>query len=525
MGPRKGPFRLAGLAALVVMVVGLGMGLLFAATESSVAVGASAKLPDKHKKVDPIEANGAIFEGWPKPDVAVVFTGELDGYLEPCGCAGLENQLGGLKRRATFLKQLRGKGWPVVALDAGGQEKDSGIQAGHKLEFAYGALMKLGYDAVGFGENDLKLDPLQVAINLDGATNPLVSANVGLGDFESGLSKRYKVIERGGVRIGITTVLGQKEVAQMQHAADLKLLGPHEAILEVLPKLSEAKCDHMILLVNAMPEEAKELANRHQEFDWVLATRGTEVPPKEPATMEGRDAHLIEVGHKGMYAVVVGFYKNGAPSFRYQRVPLDHRFADDAEIYKMQVEYQNNLKSMGWDGLGLKPTAHPSGRKFAGSKVCGDCHTKAAAAFEKTPHAHATETLLKYANPPRLHDPECVSCHATGWEPQKNFPFESGFVSMEKTPELAGNGCENCHGPAAKHAAAENGELELSEPEVEQLRAALRLNILPNEGNKDGQVFDQGKVVNMCQQCHDIDNSPEFDFQKYWPKVKHEGKD
>ena len=47
----------------------------------------------------------------------------------------------------------------------------------------------------------------------------------------------------------------------------------------------------------------------------------------------------------------------------------------------------------------------------------------------------------------------------------------------------------------------------------------------PNEGNKDNQEFDKGKVVQMCMQCHDQDNSPDFDFQKYWPKVKHVGKD
>ena len=57
------------------------------------------------------------------------------------------------------------------------------------------------------------------------------------------------------------------------------------------------------------------------------------------------------------------------------------------------------------------------------------------------------------------------------------------------------------------------------------MRAALRLDIVPNEGNKDGQVFDKGKVVQMCMECHDIDNSPDFDFQVYWPKVEHTGKD
>ena len=117
---------------------------------------------------------------WPKPDVALVFSGEQNGYLEPCGCAGLENQKGGLKRRFTFLKQLREKGWNVVAMDLGGQETRTGVQAVRKVDFTYAALMKMGYAVVGFGPGELKLgvDLTQIVINLDEATNPLISANV-----------------------------------------------------------------------------------------------------------------------------------------------------------------------------------------------------------------------------------------------------------------------------------------------------------------------------------------------------------
>ena len=43
--------------------------------------------------------NGAIFTDWPTPKALVVITGELDGYIEPCGCTGKENQKGCLSRR------------------------------------------------------------------------------------------------------------------------------------------------------------------------------------------------------------------------------------------------------------------------------------------------------------------------------------------------------------------------------------------------------------------------------------------
>jgi hypothetical protein len=50
----------------------------------------------------------------------------------------------------------------------------------------------------------------------------------------------------------------------------------------------------------------------------------------------------------------------------------------------------------------------------------------------------------------------------------------------------------------------------------------MRLALVENEGNKPGQKF--GKVVENCMQCHDLDNSPDFDFQVYWPEVEHHGK-
>ncbi len=473
-------------------------------------------------KVDPVAVNGPIFVDWPKPDVALVFTGEQNGYLEPCGCAGLENQKGGFRRRFTFVQQLRERGWPVVAMDSGSQEERTGIQPAIKFDFALRALAKMDYAAIGLGPEDLRMDLLSIVINIDQIGERLISANVGIVDFDSGFSKRFKVVEAGGMKIGVTSVIGKKELAGLQNATDLKFVDPEQALADVVPQMKAAGCDQFVLLAQAEPEEAKELARRFREFHWILAAHGAEEPPKEAARIDGTDAYLVEVGHKGMFAAVVGLYKNGMPPFRYQRVPLDHRFADAPEIDAMHVEYQKRLQMLGWEGLGLKPTPHPSGRKFAGSRVCADCHISASDVYEKTLHIHATETLAKL-KPPRQFDPECISCHATGWEPQKYFPFDTGYVSLEKTPNLAGNGCENCHGPAARHVAAEQGEIDVTDAEREQIRAGLRLSIVPNEGNKEGQVY--GKVVQMCMQCHDLDNSPEFDFQKFWPDVKHVGKD
>ena len=191
-----------------------------------------------------------------------------------------------------------------------------------------------------------------------------------------------------------------------------------------------------------------------------------------------------------MYVIVLGIYDDPEQPLRFQRVPLDHRFEDSTEMQAMLVSYQEELEGVGLEGLGITSVNNPAG-VFVGSAVCADCHSEATKVFDATPHAHATDTLL-HLDPPRQFDPECLSCHVTGWNPQKYFPYTSGYLGTQATPHLTGNGCENCHGPGGAHAAAEGGEEEVSEEILEQLRAAMRRKIVEGEGNMHGQPMPEG---------------------------------
>ena len=475
--------------------------------------------------VDPVERNGPIFEDWPQPQVALMISGEMDGFLEPCGCAGLDNQLGGLKRRHSLIKQLESQGWPLVKLDMGGMVRRVGPQSEVKYRYALKSLIQLGYQGIGIGARELLLSSnslLFVLVNLAPEENPLVSANLSLFGEGSGFTKPYSVVEAGGKRIGVTAVLGQEHQALTEKNSDLQWKDPAQALAEVAPKLETENCDLLVLMVHGDPEEATILARQFPVFDLVATTGGAEEPPNRTTAVEGTPVQLIEAGHKGMYVIVLGIYDDPEKPLRYQRVPLDHRFPDSPDMNQMLAEYQEELKNTGFESLGITGVRNPEGQ-FVGSSVCADCHSEATEVFESTPHSHATETLVKL-DPQRHFDPECLSCHATGWNPQKYFPYASGYMDLEKTSHLTANGCENCHGPGAAHVAVESGEREVSEEEQERLRAAMRLKIVDNEGNQDGQVFEEAVVVKICIQCHDADNSPDFDFQEYWPKVAHEGK-
>ncbi len=523
------PARRRGPVAAVVAVAAafLWLGLSPIRLPAGEAAGGK-KFPTRQAEIaDAVLRNGEIFSDWPRPQLALVFSGEMDGYVEPCGCAGLDNQKGGLKRRHTLLRQLQERGWPLVPLDLGGLVRRVGPQAEMKYRFALKSLLEMGYPAVGFGARELQLSTdavIYALANLELGKNPLVSANVAVFDFDSGFSRKYRVIEQAGQRIGVTSVLGQRHAGALRNASDVLWVDPEQALREVVPQLAGENCDLSILLVHGEPEEARQLARKFPQFQLVATAGGAEEPPHRMERIEGTDnTPLIEVGHKGMYVMVLGIYPDAAEPYRMQRVPLDHRFEDSEAMQRMLVAYQDELQDTGLEGLGITGVAHPTD-EFVGSAVCADCHTEAAEVFENTSHAHAMGSLVEL-DPPRHYDPECLSCHVVGWEPQKYFPYNSGYLSLEKTPHLMNNGCENCHGPGKTHVAAESGEVDADEAELERLRARMRLQIVENEGNQEGQVFEEGVVVKMCMQCHDLDNSPAFDFQEYWPHVEHYGKD
>lgn len=453
---------------------------------------------------DPVKQNGPIFQNWPDPKLALVLTGEQLGYIEPCGCAGLEKQKGGLRRRHTFLKQLSDRGWPVVALDNGGLIRRFGRQAEIKFEKTAEALRTMDYQAVGFGTDDLKLPAGSVTSTV--ANSIFLSSNAALFGFDSEFTPRVRIIESGDMKIGVGQVLGDSLRKQVTND-EVQFLPAAKALAEVLPELKKARCDHYVLLAHATPEEARTLAIRFPLFDVVLMAHGADEPPHEAEIIKQTGQLLIEVGHKGMYAITLGFYSDQATPVRYQRVPLDHRFADSPAMDELMVAYQDQLKELGWEGLGLRRVAHPRG-KFAGSSQCADCHATAFEIWKDTPHAHATETLTQ-AKPSRHFDPECVSCHTTGWKAKEFLPYVSGYDSLKTTADLAGNGCENCHGPGAAHVAAESGNDETLRDE---LRRAMHLSI-------DGP--DREVAVTACMECHDIDNSPEFKFETYWPLIAH----
>jgi hypothetical protein len=145
-----------------------------------------------------------------------------------------------------------------------------------------------------------------------------------------------------------------------------------------------------------------------------------------------------------------------------------------------------------------KEYTHNPGATYVGAKSCESCHPATYNFWRTTKHALALTALLNDHKPNTVYDAECVTCHTTG------FVYKSGWESPSKTPKLAGNQCENCHGPCSKH-----------EEEPDNLEYRKLISLTAEQADKNG----------LCLSCHDEENSRNFEFTKYWPQINHKGLD
>jgi hypothetical protein len=482
----------------------------------------SEKFPGKPDLIDPAAEIGLVgaqegpedYRQWAKPDVVLFVTGNQHGYIEPCGCTGLDKQKGGMARRFTFLKQLRDMGWDLIPIDAGNQIRGIRKQAAIKFQWSSNALEQMQYLAVGFGPGDMRLSAGEL-ISVAYADSPkdamYVSANIVLLDPE--LLPSHKLVRQGEWTIGLSAILDPE--ALEAPVEDEVVISPiKESAMNVLGEMNAAGANFRVLTFFGEEETAKQLMVDVPGYDLVIVSGGYGEPTYRPQTIEGSEAKIIVTGNKGMFAGLVALYQN--QPMKYARVPLTHEFKDAPEMRKLMAEYQQQLEQLGLSGLGLSPSPHPSGEKFVGTKTCAKCHADAFDVWEGSAHAEATAHIVQppegRGDVPRHFDPECISCHVTGWNPQGYYPYESGYLSLEQSAHLTGNGCENCHGPGAGHSAAEEQGSGASEERKKSLRLAMQL---PLDNAKE-----------HCMKCHDLDNSPDFHeddaFEDiYWPEVEH----
>ena len=235
---------------------------------------------------------------------------------------------------------------------------------------------------------------------------------------------------------------------------------PGPAITRVLDEFETAGVTFRVLLSHGSIEESEALAQQFPQFDVVVTAEGPEDPDPHAESDKVGDTRILKVGRKGKNVGILGIYPDSEESpVRFQLIPLERSDFDDTDaMIQLMANYQERLKAEEIV-LANSEIAHPSGASFVGSETCGECHTTAFDIWKDSGHAHAFESLNpdnkrtgfeRLNGVARMFDPECLSCHVTGWESHEYLRFRSGFLNTELASSdtdkqlqsmLAGSGC------------------------------------------------------------------------------------
>ncbi len=497
-------------------------------------------------KDDSVIQVSPLLEGWNEPRAVLVFSGDEHGYLEPCGCT--ERQTGGFALRADLIRQMKeDRGWSLSAFDVGGilnEKRITSPQSKIKFNQMLQGFNQMGYQGMALGLEELLLgaDDLFSQHSNSSATEgydvPFLAANVTIfGTKTLGTPINSRLVEVGDSKIGVIGIVGnttREKIAQTGLIADeseLKIDLPKDVLRAIVDELQKQSPDLLILLSHSEIDESEALAKQFPEFHVVVTAGSAEDPRKKPNYVG--ETMIVHVGKKGKNVAAVGLFAAG--ELKHELISLDKGlFKPHEDMIALMQSYQSDLQDhyseLVSDDLAI---AHSSGHTFAGSESCKDCHKFAYGVWSKTKHAGAFKSLSEGHTEPghkenessekkyseeawisRVWDPECLCCHTTGWEPQTALRYQSGFKEMESTPHLAGQQCENCHGPAAEHVNLEKA--------WKQNGGQLTSELI--EKRKSLQLLKAEAEQKVCARCHDHDNSPKFEFEKYWKDVNHSGR-
>gem|GEM_PF-607436 len=418
-----------------------------------------------------------------RAQLTVLFSGELNGKLEPATCPTCG---GGLARRHTLVRAIRLEQNPVLLLECGDLVQSATAESELKFQTALLAMNEMGYDALNIGEFDVALGPRFLTNMSQRARFPFISANVADSNGQR-FFPAYALMERviGGkkLRVAVIGVLSDNaadHLAKQQHL-DVTVLSSDQAIASTLDRL-KGKADLRILLAHAGAEEAISLARKHPELDLVIYSHEAKLPAENEGSTDAQI--VLNAGGEGEHIgrVDVSFDESFGKSSHKSSSPMLSDLIPDSPNVRAILDSSTKMAIARGFAVSESTKQPVRGGYYVGSDWCAGCHPEQFSVWAESRHAKAFAPLR---NKKKESDPACLRCHATGHR------FFTGFESAEKTPGLANVGCEACHGVGGNHTS--------------------------NPTTRYGKTSRAN-----CKSCHDKLNSPRFSYSAYYKKIAHE---
>ena len=405
----------------------------------------------------------------------VVASGDTAGWIVPCGCTS--NQSGGLPRRATYIEGLRQQS-EVVPIDVGGAAHGTSSYDLAKFEAILRGEAMMNIAAHNIGAAEARLGPVELSRLAAKLGVPMLSANA---SDRSGqlVAEPVRLVSAAGRRLALVGVLSERYAT-----AELRVSPPRQAAIEALRSVA-GKFDAAIVLAYLPEDELRPFADALPEADVVVGG-----PTDQPISPKQTGPTLLaSATSKGKFlARLDAPALRSADRWKGAIVELNEQFSDDARqmtgVDAFHAELARRDFTAAETGFAEPlPADLPKGFAVAGDKACRKCHEDACRQLRKSKHATAWKTLeAKGAH----FDPDCQRCHTTG------YGLPGGFASVRQSAATVNVGCESCHGPSQAHVA---------------------------DSKVHTSYFAQAK--DHCTGCHDRENSPKFDYDKYWEKIRH----
>ena len=424
--------------------------------------------------------------------VTILYTGGVQGALEPCGCS--PGQLGGVARAATLVKQIREESPSAVLVDAGDlllqdpaappSIRPQLILKAKSMQKAYGAMhaavlnlggkdAAAGADVAVSGARAIGAAPVSANLR-DARRKPLAPGSA--------------VIEAGGVRVAF---VGVAREARRE---------PRPPVDAVRASVADAgnRADVVVLLSTLGIEAARDLVSKIPGIDLVIDAGESQTPRNIVIPQKAGNAHLVSVKPLGEFVGriditvnisreqplrdvttsdrIEGMPGGGAPSgalfgggvdlrglspkrskasaklpplapgtFRHRVYALGDTIKKDAAMQHLLVDYKREVADLTRHAPVTRARIPTTGPRYVGEEACKACHKAISDFVATTLHARAYPTLERVHSE---YDLECVGCHVTGWQKP------GGFDQPRAVGNLKGVQCEVCHGPGSEHVAA-----------------------------------------------------------------------
>ena len=372
-----------------------------------------------------------------KDSLSIIFTGNINAEIEPCGCR--QFPLGGIDNVYGALEEEK-KNSSVLFIDTGDSffqgtfipknEKQSTLAKAHTINEALN-LTNLNFKILG--DQDFSAGVEELKNILKKSKFQIIGSNLkdGIGiphlkNFHFNFHDHHFFI------ISVTN----PETLQAEYQ-DL-FTDPIETIsnqINILKKdfqfNPENAKHHLYVLSHSGTKFENRMAEKFPEIDWILGSHSMNFSQKANVIKKTKLAQMLSRNH---YLGKIKYIKN-KDEYDYTTFEINDELAKKLthnplsvfikqkkqEIDQIQINEQNknNAQFYGMDQI---PSA----------STCIDCHDTQGTFWQKTAHSLAYITLHK-AN--KSHDMECLSCHSLEAKNPKAFIDSTKIVLNSKTDD------------------------------------------------------------------------------------------